>query len=166
MTNSRRANDAAAIKALRKQIASARPATSRRSLQPDRPAGSRRGRRGHPRRAQSSPDGARSADDGALSTAVFDANDSASLKLTLWRGRLSDAEHWIERAGHALRAGVEPATELLLHTNRALFQFVRGCHGEALGTLEMRVVRAALASCPLSSGTGEVGAARSLRSAT
>jgi short-subunit dehydrogenase involved in D-alanine esterification of teichoic acids len=71
MTNSRRADDAAAIKALRKQIASARPATSRRS---------RRGRRvilaaRNPARLEHA-----AADDGALSTAAFDANDSASLK--------------------------------------------------------------------------------------
>jgi len=52
--------------------------------------------------------------------------------LTLWRGRLSDSEQWIERAEHALRAGIEPATGLMLHTNRALLEFVRGRHDEAL----------------------------------
>ena len=52
--------------------------------------------------------------------------------LTLWRGRLTEAEHWIERAEYALRAGVEPATGLMLHTNRALLEFVRGHHEQAL----------------------------------
>ena len=52
--------------------------------------------------------------------------------LMLWRGRLAEAEHWIERGEHALRAGAEPATGLMLHTNRALLEFVGGRHDEAL----------------------------------
>jgi len=51
---------------------------------------------------------------------------------TLWRGRLPEAEHWIGRAEHALKADIEPATGLMLHTNRALLELVRGRHEEAL----------------------------------
>jgi LuxR family maltose regulon positive regulatory protein len=52
--------------------------------------------------------------------------------LTLWRGRLSEAERWIERAERALQAGIEPATGLMLQTNRALLEHVRGHDDEAL----------------------------------
>jgi LuxR family transcriptional regulator, maltose regulon positive regulatory protein len=51
--------------------------------------------------------------------------------VTLWRGRLSEAEHWIARAEHALRTSIEPATGLMLHTNRALLESARGRHDEA-----------------------------------
>jgi LuxR family maltose regulon positive regulatory protein len=53
--------------------------------------------------------------------------------LNLWRGRLSEAENWLQRAGRALPGDVEvaPASGLMLHGTRALLALVRGLPEEA-----------------------------------
>ena len=54
--------------------------------------------------------------------------------LNLWRGRLAEAEHWLQRATRALPGVVEvaPAAGLMLHGSRALLALVRGHRDEAL----------------------------------
>ncbi len=52
--------------------------------------------------------------------------------LTLWRGRLSEAEQWIEQAEDALGADADPTDAVILHTNRALLERGRGRNEEAL----------------------------------
>lgn len=54
--------------------------------------------------------------------------------LNLWRGRLPEAEQWLQRATGALPGDVEvaPATGLMLHGTRALLALVRGRREEAL----------------------------------
>jgi LuxR family maltose regulon positive regulatory protein len=49
--------------------------------------------------------------------------------LMLWRGRLSEAEQWIERAERALRVDVEPATGMMLRTTRGLLELARTFRG-------------------------------------
>ena len=53
--------------------------------------------------------------------------------LNLWRGRLPEAEHWLQRAARALPGDVEvaPAAGLMLHGTRALLALVRGRREEA-----------------------------------
>ena len=53
--------------------------------------------------------------------------------LNLWRGRLADADHWLQRATRALPGVVEvaPAAALMLHGSRALLELVRGHREEA-----------------------------------
>jgi LuxR family maltose regulon positive regulatory protein len=53
--------------------------------------------------------------------------------LNLWRGRLAEAEHWLQRAIRALPGEVEvaPAAGLMLHGTRALLALVRGSREEA-----------------------------------
>jgi LuxR family transcriptional regulator, maltose regulon positive regulatory protein len=52
--------------------------------------------------------------------------------LTLWRGQLAQAEHWIEQAEDALGADADPTNGVILHTNRALLERGRGRDEEAL----------------------------------
>ena len=52
--------------------------------------------------------------------------------LNLWRGRLTDAEDWLDRARNVIRSEVELATGVLLHASRALLHLIRGQHREAL----------------------------------
>jgi LuxR family maltose regulon positive regulatory protein len=52
--------------------------------------------------------------------------------IALWRGHLSEAEQWIEQAEAAVRADTDPVTGMLLYTNRALLEHVRGRHEQAL----------------------------------
>ena len=53
--------------------------------------------------------------------------------LNLWRGRLPEAEHWLQRATRALPGDVEvaPAAGLMLHGTRALLALVSGRREEA-----------------------------------
>ena len=53
--------------------------------------------------------------------------------VNLWRGRLTEAERWLERARRALPGDVEvaPAAGLMLHNSRVLLEIVRGRREEA-----------------------------------
>jgi LuxR family maltose regulon positive regulatory protein len=50
-----------------------------------------------------------------------------------WRGRLEEAEPWIQRAERAVREEAEPAAGLRLHYVRAQFELARGRAEDALG---------------------------------
>jgi LuxR family maltose regulon positive regulatory protein len=50
----------------------------------------------------------------------------------VWRGRLEEAEPWIQRAERAVRAEAEPAAALGLHYVRAQFELARGRDRDAL----------------------------------
>jgi len=50
----------------------------------------------------------------------------------VWRGRLEEAEPWIQRAERAVREEAEPAAALELHYVRALFELARGRDKDAL----------------------------------
>jgi LuxR family maltose regulon positive regulatory protein len=50
----------------------------------------------------------------------------------VWRGRLEEAEPWIQRAERAVRQEAEPAAALGLHYVRALFELARGQDQNAL----------------------------------
>jgi LuxR family transcriptional regulator, maltose regulon positive regulatory protein len=51
---------------------------------------------------------------------------------TLWRGQLAEAERWLERAERVLRHIAQPTIALMLHASRALLEFVRGRHDDAM----------------------------------
>jgi LuxR family maltose regulon positive regulatory protein len=57
---------------------------------------------------------------------------AALATVTLWRGRLSEAESWIELAESALGADADPAHGVILHTNRALLERGRGRDADAM----------------------------------
>jgi LuxR family maltose regulon positive regulatory protein len=50
----------------------------------------------------------------------------------LYRGRLDEAEPWLERAERTLRTEVEPAAGMSLRYARAVLELARGCYQEAL----------------------------------
>jgi LuxR family maltose regulon positive regulatory protein len=50
----------------------------------------------------------------------------------VWQGRLEEAEQWLDRAGRALRAGVEPAAGMVFHGTRGLLESARSRDEEAL----------------------------------
>ena len=50
----------------------------------------------------------------------------------VWRGRLEDAEPWIQRAERAVKQEAEPATALALHFVRAHFELAQGRAADAL----------------------------------
>ncbi|WP_198347593.1 LuxR C-terminal-related transcriptional regulator [Nocardia terrae] len=50
----------------------------------------------------------------------------------VWQGRFDEAEHWLDRAGGALRPELEPAPGLLLHLARGAVHVGRGRLDEAL----------------------------------
>jgi LuxR family maltose regulon positive regulatory protein len=52
--------------------------------------------------------------------------------VTLWEGRLVEAEEWLGRADTALRGDAEPATAMMVDASRGLLELVRGRHEEAL----------------------------------
>jgi LuxR family maltose regulon positive regulatory protein len=56
----------------------------------------------------------------------------------LWRGRLQEAQSWLERAENAGQPDTEPAAALMLHANRALLDLADARYEDAL-----REVRAA-----------------------
>src|SRR5258707_6450767 len=56
----------------------------------------------------------------------------AVLAARVWRGRLQEAEPWLDRAGRTLRAGVEPAAGMVFHGTRGLLESARSCDEEAL----------------------------------
>jgi LuxR family transcriptional regulator, maltose regulon positive regulatory protein len=53
----------------------------------------------------------------------------------LWLGRFTDAGQWLDRAQQALAGGRAPATELLLHTSRALLFFGQSRVQDAMAAL-------------------------------
>jgi LuxR family maltose regulon positive regulatory protein len=54
----------------------------------------------------------------------------------VWRGRLEEAEPWIERAERAVRAEAEPAAALGLHYVRAHFELAHGRAADALAAFQ------------------------------
>jgi LuxR family maltose regulon positive regulatory protein len=50
----------------------------------------------------------------------------------LWRGQLAAAEPWLERAELVLRRFAQPTTAMMLYTARALLEFARGRHQDAM----------------------------------
>jgi LuxR family maltose regulon positive regulatory protein len=52
--------------------------------------------------------------------------------VALWRGRLAEAEGWLDRAELVLRRFAEPTTAMMLFTERALLEFARGRHEAAM----------------------------------
>jgi LuxR family transcriptional regulator, maltose regulon positive regulatory protein len=55
--------------------------------------------------------------------------------VTLYRGQLAEAESWLERAELVLRQFAHPTTAMMLHTRRALLEFARSRHTEAMTAL-------------------------------
>ncbi|MEU9443488.1 LuxR C-terminal-related transcriptional regulator [Streptomyces sp. NPDC048304] len=53
----------------------------------------------------------------------------------LWRGRLDEAEPWLERAERAVRREADPVTVLILHYGRGLLDMARGHDEDALTAL-------------------------------
>jgi LuxR family maltose regulon positive regulatory protein len=51
--------------------------------------------------------------------------------VTLWRGRLREAESWLDRADSVLEHVTEPTATLPMYATRALLEFARGRHEEA-----------------------------------
>jgi LuxR family maltose regulon positive regulatory protein len=49
-----------------------------------------------------------------------------------WQGRPGEAEPWIQRAEHIVRAEADPAAGLAVHYARGLLELVRGQDGDAL----------------------------------
>jgi LuxR family maltose regulon positive regulatory protein len=52
--------------------------------------------------------------------------------LALYRGQLTEAEGWLGRAERVLRRFAEPMTEMMLYAARALLEFARGQHADAM----------------------------------
>jgi LuxR family maltose regulon positive regulatory protein len=52
-------------------------------------------------------------------------------KVALWRGRLGEAEAWLDRAEHVLEHVMRPTAALTLNAGRALLERARGRHAEA-----------------------------------
>ncbi|MDX3265819.1 LuxR C-terminal-related transcriptional regulator [Streptomyces sp. MI02-2A] len=50
----------------------------------------------------------------------------------IWRGRLDEAESWLERAERAVRQEADPVTGLMLHYGRGLLELARGHDEDAL----------------------------------
>jgi LuxR family transcriptional regulator, maltose regulon positive regulatory protein len=75
----------------------------------------------------------------------------------IWRGRLEEAEPWIQRAERTVREEAAPAAGLRLHYVRALFELARGRAEDALAALRAaeRQAERLLAPHPL---TGQVRA--------
>ena len=51
---------------------------------------------------------------------------------TLWRGELAEAERWLDRAELVLRRFAQPTTGMMLHGTRAVLEFARGRHEDAM----------------------------------
>jgi LuxR family maltose regulon positive regulatory protein len=52
--------------------------------------------------------------------------------LGLWRARLAEAEGWLDRAERVLQRFAEPTTSMMLQVTRALLEFARGRHEDAM----------------------------------
>ena len=55
--------------------------------------------------------------------------------VSIWQGRVADAERWLLGAERVLRAEAEPVNDVMLHYLRGVLELVRGRYGEALGAL-------------------------------
>jgi LuxR family maltose regulon positive regulatory protein len=51
---------------------------------------------------------------------------------TLWRGQLADADAWLQRAELVLGRFAQPTTAMMLYALRALLEFARGRHADAM----------------------------------
>ena len=51
---------------------------------------------------------------------------------TLWRGQLAEADGWLDRAERVLERLAEPTTAMMLYTARAMLEFARGRHEDAM----------------------------------
>jgi LuxR family maltose regulon positive regulatory protein len=56
----------------------------------------------------------------------------AIANVTLWRGQLAEAEGWLDRAELVLRRSAEPTTAIMLYAGRAMLEFARDRHEEAM----------------------------------
>ena len=56
----------------------------------------------------------------------------ALANVTLWRGQLAEAEGWLDRAQRVLRRSAEPTTEIVVYAVRAMLEFARVRHEEAM----------------------------------
>jgi LuxR family transcriptional regulator, maltose regulon positive regulatory protein len=56
----------------------------------------------------------------------------ALASVILWRGRLAEAEGWLDRAERVLRRFAEPTTAMMLYADRAVLEFARGRHEAAM----------------------------------
>jgi LuxR family maltose regulon positive regulatory protein len=63
----------------------------------------------------------------AAATAYLVLGDAA-----LWRGRLAEAEAWLERAELVVRRFAQPTTAMMLYAARAMLEFARGRHEDAM----------------------------------
>jgi LuxR family maltose regulon positive regulatory protein len=55
--------------------------------------------------------------------------------MALWRGRLDEAEPWLERAERAVRAEVQPGDALMVHYQRGVLELARGRDADALAAV-------------------------------
>jgi LuxR family maltose regulon positive regulatory protein len=65
-----------------------------------------------------------------------------------WRGRLDEAEPWIQRAERTVRPEAEPTAGLLVRYGRGLLELVRGHHANALVALRAAERLAGLLAAP------------------
>jgi LuxR family maltose regulon positive regulatory protein len=68
--------------------------------------------------------------------------------VSLWRGRLEEAETWLEQAEQALHPDGEPAAALMTYTARANLEFARGSYEEAMSALQAAERREPLLTSP------------------
>jgi LuxR family maltose regulon positive regulatory protein len=73
----------------------------------------------------------------------------------VWRGRLGEAELWLDRAERVLEHISEPTAALLLHAGRALLEFARGRHAEAAAAYREAERIEGLLVMPLMLATGQ-----------
>ena len=57
-------------------------------------------------------------------------------RVLIWRGRLEEAEPWIQRAEGILRAEAEPAVGLAIRSHRGLLELARGRDADALAAFQ------------------------------
>jgi LuxR family transcriptional regulator, maltose regulon positive regulatory protein len=56
--------------------------------------------------------------------------------VALWRGQLQEAEAWLDRAERVLGYFAQPAVALMLYVARALLEFTRGRHAQAIAAYD------------------------------
>jgi LuxR family maltose regulon positive regulatory protein len=65
-----------------------------------------------------------------------------------WRGRLEEAEGWVQRAERTVRPEAEPIAGLLVHYVRGLLELIRGRNAGALAAFQAAERRAVLLAAP------------------
>jgi LuxR family maltose regulon positive regulatory protein len=65
-----------------------------------------------------------------------------------WRGRLEEAEHWVQLAERAVRAEVQPIAGIGVYLNRAVLELGRGRNAEALAAFRAMEALAGLLAEP------------------